>query len=132
MIICVDFLTADAEQSENLYVFSFNELLMLRRRIGEATRQILYYLLSDEVVDEKFVVLKKLLEQIELTIDLWSNYIVQNELKPFRDMHFEEIVFADQLSVNFVKSVIKFKEFFFLIVLIWKDILFQVHFHEIK
>lgn len=128
----VNFLTADAEQSENLNVFSFNELLMIRRSIREASRQILYYLLGDEVVDEEFIVLEKLLEQIELAIDLWSNYVVQNELKPFGDMHFEEIVFADQLSVNFVKSVVKFKEFFFLIMLVWKDIFFQVHLHKIK
>ena len=47
-------------------------------------------------------------------------------------MHFELFVVADELDYYLVNCIVELEEFVFLVVLVRKDVLFQVHLHEVK
>jgi hypothetical protein len=88
--------------------------------------------LVDEVIDEKFVIFEKLFHEIKLAWFFISNNIVENELKPLRNVHLEEDVVSDELIDNFIKSIVKFNELVALVMLIRENVFLQVHLHEIE
>lgn len=94
--------------------------------------EVLDDLFVDEVIDEEFVILEKLLHEVELAWFFIGNNIVENELKPLRNMHLEEDVVSNELIDNFVKSIVKFNELIALVMLIRENVFLQVHFHEIE
>ncbi len=57
------------------------------------------------------------------------NNIFKNEHNPFRDVHFEKFIFSYKFPNNFINCVVKFNKLVSLIVLVWKDLFLDVHFH---
>jgi hypothetical protein len=90
------------------------------------------YFLVNEVIDEKFVIFEKLFHEIKLAWLFISNNIVENELKPLRNVHLEEDVVSDEFIDNFIKSIVKFNELVALVMFIRENVFLQVHLHEIE
>lgn len=57
------------------------------------------------------------------------NDIFKNKHNPFGDVHFEKFIFPYKFTNNFVNGVVKFNEFISLIMLVWKYLFLDVHFH---
>jgi hypothetical protein len=70
--------------------------------MAEATGQILDEILVDEIGNEELVFTQHLLKQGQLAGNVTRYHIVQHKLKPLTDVHLEEVVVSDQLTVDVV------------------------------
>lgn len=131
MVVGVHFGAADAEQSEQLEVFPLVELFRLAL-VVEARCQILHDFLSHEVAGEKVVLLQQFLQEEQLAGLVSRDHVIEDELEPLGDVHLEEVVFADELAVDFVQRVVEFHELFPLVVLVRKNVFPQVHLHKVQ
>ena len=83
----------DTEQLEYLQILFLCELFWLWF-VVEATCQILHYLLVNKIGCEKLVAVEELLYHWELAGDISCDYVLEDELEPFWDVHLEEHVFS--------------------------------------
>jgi hypothetical protein len=95
-------------------------------------REVADYFLVHEIRSEELIVGQKFLEESQLAGYVAGYDIVEDELEPFGDMHFEEIVVADELTVDVVESIVELHELLTLVVLVREDVLLQIHLHEVQ
>lgn len=59
------------------------------------TGEVLYDLPVNKIIDEEEIVPEQFLQEIQLAWLIVGDDIIKDELKPFGDMHLEELVLAD-------------------------------------
>lgn len=112
----VDFAADDAEQSEDLQVLLFDVVLVFV--FGVVFGEVLDDGAVHEVVHEEGVVLQQFLQQVQLAVFVFGDHVVQDELEPLRNVHFEQQVVADQFVDHLVERVVQLQEFVAFVVLV--------------
>lgn len=88
LVVSVNGIAHNAEQSENLEVF----LLVVVSSFGLADvvgGEVVDDLAGDEIIDKEVIIAQQFLKKIELTGHVAGNHIVEDELKPLRNVHLE-------------------------------------------
>lgn len=74
--------------------------------VTETAGKVFYNILVDKVRNEELILLEHFLQKGKLARNIPGYDIIKNKLKPLADVHFEQIVMPDQLTIDVVKSVV--------------------------
>ena len=77
------------------------------RAVGVVVGEVGDDLLIDEVIHEEAIIAQQFFEQVQLAGLVVGDDIVEDELEPLGDVHFEKGIFADEFVDDFVEGVVE-------------------------
>lgn len=91
--------------------------------------QIVQKPLGNKGVNKELIFLEEFFEHFQMIWFVVIVDILKDEHDPLGDVHFEEFIFSDQLSDNFIDCIVEFMELFSFVMLVGKYLLLDVHLH---